>query len=57
MKHYELYSWSHQYRQERLVEARTAQLEGRSREDRKARPGRGSLSRALANVLTLVRGA
>jgi hypothetical protein len=57
MKHYELYSWSAQYRQERLVQGRTAQLDGRLREDRKARSRPGSVSRALASVLSLVRGA
>jgi hypothetical protein len=54
---YDLHSWSTQYREERLAEARTTQLERRLREDRKARSVRGSVSVALPNVLSLVRGA
>jgi hypothetical protein len=54
---YDVHSWSAQYRQEALHEARMIQLEGRLRENRKARSGRGSVSLALANVLSLVRGA
>ena len=54
---YDIHSWSTQYRQEALREARTRQLEGRLRKDRKARSGRGSVSLALANVLSLMRGA
>jgi hypothetical protein len=55
--YYDLHSWSKQYRQERLREARTTQLERRLWENNKARSVRGSVSLALANVLSLVRGA
>jgi hypothetical protein len=54
---YDLHYWSTQYRQERLREARTKQLQGRLRECRKARSGRGFVSLALANLLSPVRGA
>jgi hypothetical protein len=54
---YDLHYWSTQYRQERLREARTKQLQGRLRECRKARSGWGSVSLALANLLSPVRGA
>jgi len=54
---YDLNSWSTQYREERLAETRMTQLEGRLREDRKARSGRSPVSLALASVLSLVRGA
>jgi hypothetical protein len=54
---YDLHSWSTQYREERLAEARTAQLERRLRENHKARSERSPVSLALANVLSLVRGA
>jgi hypothetical protein len=54
---YEIHSWSKQYRVERLAEARMTHLEGRLRENKKARSERGSVSLALANVLSLVRGA
>jgi hypothetical protein len=54
---YDLHSWSKQYRQEVLHEVRTRQLEGRLRETHNARSERGSVSLALANVLSLVRGA
>jgi hypothetical protein len=54
---YDLHSWSKQYRQEALHEVRTRQLEGRLRETHKARSVRGPVSLALANVLSLVRGA
>jgi hypothetical protein len=53
---YDVHSWSIQYRQERLSEARAIRLEGRLCEERKARSGRGSVGLALANVLSLVRG-
>ena len=50
MWHHELYSWSHQYRQERLAEARRIHLE------KKLRAGREpyslqSLGSALRNAL------
>jgi hypothetical protein len=54
---YDIHSWSTQYRQERLAEARMTQLDGQLREDRKARSGQSSLAPALANVRSLVRGA
>jgi hypothetical protein len=54
---YDLHSWSKQYHQEALHEVRTRQLEGRLRETHKARSERGPVSLALANVLSLVRGA
>jgi hypothetical protein len=54
---YELQSWSKQYRREALHEMQTTRLEGRLREDRKARSRRSVVSLALANVLSLVRGA
>jgi hypothetical protein len=55
--HYDLHSWSMQYREERLAEARMTHLEERLRENKKARSERGPVSLALANVLSLVRGA
>jgi hypothetical protein len=54
---YDLHSWSTQYRQERMRDAQTTHLEGRLRKDRKTRSERGSVSLALASVLTLMRGA
>jgi hypothetical protein len=54
---YDLHSWSKQYRQEALHEVRMTQLEGRLQENHKARSERGRVSLALANVLSLVRGA
>ena len=53
---YDIHSWSTQYRQEALHGVRIARLEGRLRKDRKARSERSSVSLALANVLSLVRG-
>jgi hypothetical protein len=55
--YHDIHSWSQLYREERLRDAQTAHLEGRLREDRKARPGRGPVGVALASVLSLVRGA
>ena len=40
-----------------MHEVRTTQIEWRLQEGRKARSERGSVSLALANVLSLVRGA
>ena len=37
MMHHEIYSWSHQYRQERLAEARMLRLEAKLRESREQR--------------------
>jgi hypothetical protein len=54
---YDVHAWSTQYRQERLAEVRTRHLERRLREDRKACPGRRTVGVALANLLSLVRGA
>jgi hypothetical protein len=54
---YELHSWSTLYREERLTEARMTQLERRLQENHKARSVGGSVSLALVNVLSLVRGA
>ena len=54
---YDLHSWSKQYRQEALHDVRLTQLEGRLRENHKTRSERGPVSLALANVLSLVRGA
>ena len=54
MRHYELYSWSHQYRQERLAEAGRLHLEGKLREDREPREPRG-LGSALRNALASLR--
>jgi hypothetical protein len=57
MRHYGLYSWSAQYRQEWLHDVRTTHLEGRLRKGHKSRYGRDSVGLALASVLSLVRGA
>jgi hypothetical protein len=53
----DIHSWSTQYRQERLAEARATHLKVRLREDRKARSGRGSVNLALASLLSLGRAA
>jgi hypothetical protein len=54
---YDLHSWSMQCREERIAEALKQHLEERLRENHKARSERGSVTLALANVLSLVRGA
>jgi hypothetical protein len=54
MRHYELYSWSHQYRQEMLAEASRLHLEGELREVRKAR-GQRNLGSALWNAIASLR--
>jgi hypothetical protein len=54
MRHYELYSWSHQYRQERLAEAGRLHLEGKLREVRKA-SGQRNLGSALRNAIASLR--
>ena len=54
---YDLHSWSTQYREEALHGTRTIRLEGRLRDGRKARSGRGPVRLALAGVLSLVRQA
>jgi hypothetical protein len=51
MRHYELYSWSHQYRRERMAEAGRLHLEARlkaSQEPRKPRSFTSALRDALA---------
>jgi hypothetical protein len=54
---YDLHSYSKHYRQEALHEVRMKLLEGRLLETKSARSVRGSVSLALASVLSLVRGA
>jgi hypothetical protein len=54
MRHYELYSWSHQYRQERLAEASRLHLEGELRANRNERGRRNPLS-ALRNAIASLR--
>jgi hypothetical protein len=54
MMHHEIYSWSHQYRQERLAEARMLRLEAKLRESREQRSPR-SLGSALRNALASLR--
>jgi hypothetical protein len=56
MRHYELYSWSHQYRQERLAEASRIHLEAKLRASREPREPRG-LGSALQNVLASLRAS
>jgi hypothetical protein len=55
--HFDIQSWSRLYREQRLQEARMTHLERQLRDNYKARSVRGSVSLALANVLSLVRGA
>jgi hypothetical protein len=55
--YHDIHSWSRQYREERLREAKSRRLERRLREERNERSGRSSLSLAFASVLSLVRGA
>jgi hypothetical protein len=52
MRHYELYSWSHQYRQERLAEASKLHLEGKLRSSREPRE-----TRTLASTLRSALGS
>jgi hypothetical protein len=54
---YDVHSWSKQYREETLRQAQVTQLEGQLRKNRKAPSRRGSVILALADVLSLVRGA
>ena len=54
MRHNELYSWSHQYRQERLAEANRLHLEEKLRASRKPR-GLRHLGSALRNALAALR--
>jgi hypothetical protein len=53
MRHHELYSWSHQYRQERLAEASRLHLEAKLRADREPR----HLGSALRNALATLRAS
>ena len=56
MRHYELYSWSHQYRQERMAEAGRLHLEaklGASREPREP----WSLGSALRKAIVSLRAS
>jgi hypothetical protein len=57
MRHYELYSWSHQYRQERLAEAGRLHLEEQLREGREPSGQRKSLGSALRNTLSSLRAS
>jgi hypothetical protein len=54
---HQLHSLGKLYHEEALHRARIARLEGRLQEDCKVRSVQGSVSLALANVLSLVRGA
>ncbi len=56
MRHYELYSWSHQYRQERLAEAGRLHLEAKLRTNRKEREQHNPIS-GFRNVLALLRSS
>ena len=56
MRHHELYSWSHQYRQERLAEAGRLHLEAKLRANREPRSPR-SLGSALRNALASLRAS
>jgi hypothetical protein len=51
MKHYELYSWSAQYRQERLAEAGRLRLEEKLRASREARAAQPAQSLAKSRRL------
>ena len=53
MRHYELHSWSHQYRQERMAEAGRLHLEKQLRVSREPR----SLGSALQNALASLRAS
>lgn len=54
MRHYEIYSWSHQYRQERLAEAGRLHLEAKLRAGREPRKRR-TLASALRNAIASLR--
>jgi hypothetical protein len=56
MRHYELYSWSHQYRQERLAEASRLHLEKKLRASREPREPR-SLGSAFRKAIASLRGS
>ena len=57
MNPYDVHSWSTHYREEVLHGAWTIRREGWLLQDCRARSGRDSVRLALANVLSLVRGA
>jgi hypothetical protein len=57
MNPYDVHSWSTHYREEVLHGAWTIRREGWLRQECRARSGRDSVRLALANVLSLVRGA
>jgi hypothetical protein len=56
MRHYELYSWSHQYRQGRMAEAGRLHLEAKLRANREPREPL-SLGSALRNALATLRAS
>jgi hypothetical protein len=56
MRHYELYSWSTQYRQERLAEAGRLHFEKKLRASREPREPR-SFGSALRDVLASLRAS
>jgi hypothetical protein len=56
MRHYELYPWSHQYRQERLAEASRLHLEAKLKANREPRSPR-SLGSALRNAFASLRAS
>jgi len=56
MRHYELYSWSHQYRQERLAEAGRLHLEAKLRASREPREPR-TLGSAFRKAIASLRGS
>jgi hypothetical protein len=53
---YDVHSFSKQYRNEALEEARSRQLERQLRENRRPRSERGTVVFALSHVLALLRG-
>jgi hypothetical protein len=54
MRHHEIHSWSHHYREDRLAEASRIHLEGKLRAGRKGRERRNPLS-ALRNAIASLR--